>query len=307
LRHHNGRRYPMEELKKALADRELSEWARWVINSSHHGARETLLFLERAFCHLPTRAQKRVRKQHNIDSNKVDSRLHELMLYEVCLEFGLNPDFEPEMKGQTPDLTLKIANQTFVADVFLTNRPTTTLRGCSGYRDSGEAAKKIADVVSKKAHRYRELRFPLILFVVFAGRDVGTHDLETALFGATVNELSLTGGLTSNCHEDWHCHGALCPPGPTANHRELSAVIACDWFDTLASTKPGRRLHCVVYHHWQPYVPLECGSFGRFQDVHWLNESGMFVPSISGEPNLVMSTTSRIEPEWQVYSASNPW
>ena len=63
------------------------------------------------------------------------------MLYEVCLEFGLNPDFEKEMEGQTPDLTLKIANQTFVADVFLTNRPTTTLLGCSGYRDSWKVTK----------------------------------------------------------------------------------------------------------------------------------------------------------------------
>ena len=181
------------------------------------------------------------------------------------------------------------------------------LSGSSGYRDSGEAAKKIADMVSKKAGRYRRLHLPLILFVFFAGHDVGTDDVERALYGATVNELCLNGGLAVHCHEDWHSHGVFCPPGPTGRHRELSAVIACDWFDTLAPGRPGRRLRCVVYHHWQPCVALARGSFGRFHDVHWENKSGLFIPAASGESNLVMNTTSSNEPQWAPYSADCPW
>jgi hypothetical protein len=301
----------VEELREVLADRELSDWARWLTTSTDLGARETLLFLERAFIHLPCRAQQRVLKQRNANSNKVDSLLHELLLHEVCHEFGLDPAFEPEIEGQTPDLALKVAGQTYIAEVFLTNRPKKTVidfGGFSGYRDRGEAAKKIADMVSEKAVRYRGLHVPLILFVVFMGHNVRPHDLETALYGATVNELLSTGGLTIDCHEDWHSHGVFCPPGPTACHRELSAIVGCDWFDTLARTKPGRRLHCVVYHHWQPCVALAPGSFGRFQDVCWRRtKSGFFIPTISGEPNLVMSTTSRNEPEWATYSADRPW
>jgi len=302
----------VQELTEVLACRELSDWARWLTTSKDLGARETLLFLERALIHLPCRAQQRVRKRRGADGSNVDALLHELLLYEVCYEFGLDPDFEPEMAGQTPDLALKIAGQKYIADVFLTNRPKKTViefSGFSGYRDRGEAAKKIADMVSEKAVRYRSLHFPLILFVVFAGHDVRTYDLETALYGATVNELSATGGLTMDCHEDWHCHGVFCPPGPpgpTARHREISAIIACDWFDTLARCSPGRRLHCVVYHHWQPCVVLAPGLFGRFQDVLWRNESGLFMPAITGERNLVMSTTSR-KPEWAPYSADRPW
>jgi hypothetical protein len=302
----------VEELTGVLADCDLSDWARWLITSTNLGARETLLFLERAFMRLARTAQRRVaRRLDNADSSNVDALLHELLVYEVCYEFDLDPEFEPSIAGQTPDFVLKIAGQTYIADVFLTNRPKKTVievGGFSGYQDRGEAAKKIADMVSEKAVRYRGLHVPLILFVVFTGHNVGTHYLETALYGATVSELLSTGGLTIDCHEDWHRHGCFCPPGPTACHRELSAIIGCDWFDTLARHKPGRRLHCVVYHHWQPTVALALGSFGRFQDVYWpRNESGLFIPAIRGEPNLVMGTTSGNEPEWASYSTDRPW
>src|SRR5260221_12092584 len=152
------------------------------------------------------------------------------------------------------------------------------------------------------------LPISLILFVVFMGHNVKTRDLEKALYGATVNELSSIGGLTIDCHEEGRRHGVFCPPGPRARHRELSAVIGCNWFDTLARGKPGRRLCCGVYHHWQPRVAVALGSFGRFQDVYWLrNESGLFIPVISGEPNLVMTTTSETQPDGTSYSADTPW
>ena len=301
----------MEELTKILAACDLSDWARWLFTSTDPDARETQLFLNRAFMHLPPSTQQRETRQlGNADSSNTDAFLHELLVYEVCYEFGLDPDFKPIIDGKTPDLKLKIAGKTYLAEVFRTNRPKKTViefNGHPGYRDRGEGAKKIADRLSEKAATYRGLNHALILFVVFAGRTVNTRDLETALYGATVNELSSAGGLNIDCHEEWHRHGVFCPPGPTARHREISAAIGCDWFDTLARNTPERRLHCVVYHHWQPHVAVALGSFGRFQDVCWVgDESGLFIPQISGEPKLVMSTTGN-EPKWGSYSADHPW
>ena len=49
------------------------------------------------------------------------------------------------------------------------------------------------------------------------------------------------------------------------SHPNLSAVVACQWFDTLHRGNPGRRLHCVVLHHYSPHVLLPPGTFSRFQ------------------------------------------
>lgn len=50
----------MEEWTEVLAECELSDWATRLATSTDPGDRETLLFLERAFMHLPRSAQPRV-------------------------------------------------------------------------------------------------------------------------------------------------------------------------------------------------------------------------------------------------------
>jgi hypothetical protein len=191
----------MNELTELLADGDLSEWARWLITSDNPGARESALFLENTVLHLSERARQSVRGRRNADSGSVDALLHELLVYETSYILGLKPDFEPEINGLTPDLTLNIAGQKYIADVFLTNRPTKTLATTltrfgvvEGYRDRGEASKKIADIISEKAVRYRRLGFPLLLFVAFAGYDIREHDVEVALYGDSLYEL-LSRGL----------------------------------------------------------------------------------------------------------------
>jgi hypothetical protein len=157
-----------------------------------------------------------------------------------------------------------------------------------------------------KAAKYRAARMPLLLFVVLVGHDIGLIDLETALFGTTVGEMTQTGGLRDNCHHDWHIHGLFCPPGPEARHRNITAVVSCDWFDSLART--GRRLHCVVYHHWRAEVDLRTGAFGQFPDVHFLGDaSGRTLPAVVGTPNVVMSTDPEDAMKCAPYSASRPW
>ena len=288
----------------------LSRWAKWLVSSPDRAAQETLRFLWHSFTHLaPSTQGKVLRRVRNADSSNVGALLHEILIFDVCRRFGLHPEFEPRSHGQTPDLRLRIANRSYLADVFVTTRPVKTLinfEGHEGWQDSGEAAKKIADTLDLKATKYRGLNAPLLLFTVFDGHDVGPHDLETALYGSTVGELSCTGGLGDKCHKDWHLHGLFCPPGPHGRHRTVSAVIGCDWFDSLART--GRRLHCVVYHHWHPEVVLPLRTFGRFPDVHFLRDaSGRWIPTVTGTPNLVMSTTPGDSIQWAPYSADDPW
>ncbi len=295
-----------------LAANDLSAWAKWLVTSTKAVAQETLLFLDRGLAHLQPATQRRtINRLRAADSSGVDAILHELLLFETCRQFGLQPRFEPWIGTQNPDLLLRIDDREYIGDVFVTNRPQKTLlvesNRVQGFQDRGEAAKKIADKIAEKASAYRNTGLPLILFVVFSGHDVETRDLETALYGASVAEMMSTGGLAIDCHQDWHCHGTFCPPGEEARHRNLSAVVGCDWFDTLAKGRPGRRLHGVVYHHWQPQSGLPLGSIGRFPEISWLqNNSGNYVPFMTGIPHLVMSTTSH-EPEWAPYTADDPW
>jgi hypothetical protein len=243
------------------------------------------------------------------DSSNVDALLYEILVFDVCRRMDLSPEFEPQAGGKTPDLRLQICGQEYFADVFVTTRPGKTrirFQGYDGWKDSGEAAKKIADVIDQKAAKYRNLRSPLLLFVARVGHDVSLLDLEIALFGSAVGEMKSTGGLKRNCHKDWHTHGPFCPPGPEAKHRHVSAVISCDWFASLART--GQRLHCVVYHHWSPMAQLPLGSFGKFPEIHFEeNAVGRFMPAIRGVGNMVMSTTAEPVAVWAPYSPNLPW
>ena len=301
----------MEPLIRALAGAPgLSGWAKWMATSADRAAKDALQFFCHAFGYLEPRAQTKVlRRLRSADGSNVDGLLHELLMFDVCRRFGLCPEFEPQSGAKTPDLRLSIGDRIYFADVFVTSRPVKTritFQGSEGYKDSGEAAKKMADALALKAARYAKLSAPVLVFVVLGGHDVGHLDLEIALYGSAIGEIAAAGGLKVRCHKDWHTHGVFCPPGPEARHRNVSAVVSCDWFASLART--GRRLHCVVYHHWNPDVVLPLGSFGRFPDVHFdQNSKGHFVPSVTGIPNLVMSTSPGNETKWAPYSANRPW
>ena len=205
------------------------------------------------------------------------------------------------MADKCPDLSVCIEGKSFLADVVVASRPTSTMN-LDGYCDSGQAAEKLADRVAKKASKYARLKQPLIVFVMFGGYDIGFDDLETALYGSTVQD---DGVSSEECHPDWHKHGILCPPSEPS-HPLLSATIGCQWFPSL--TRNGQRPHCVVYHHWQPRVPLPLGAFGRFCDLHWrFHERDLrFLPEWCGEPDIVMSTGDD-PPYFAPYSSDNPW
>jgi hypothetical protein len=300
-------------LAEILGSVDKSDWTTWLVSSDSPSAAETRAFLSRALLHLPDATHRRVVKRlQRADPAGVDAVIHELVAFETCSTLHLDPTFEPDAGGQRPDLSIEINGSTFWADVFVTYRPTTTLRtfdGLNRYEDAGQAAKKIGDTIAAKATKYAKLDAPLIVFVMFGQYNVGLHDLETALYGSTVDEVSAGGLSSSECHQDWHKHGILCPPSVDAPHSSLSAVISCDWFDTLNSAKRGRRLHCVVYHHWRSRFPLPLGTFAPFCDLWWqFDKSGeLLLPKVSGDSSVVMSTTSDDPPRFATYSTEAPW
>ena len=186
-------------------------------------------------------------------------------MFEVCTILRMNQTFEPNVGKQHPDLSVCIEGKTFLADVVVVSRPSSTMHPAGdGYLDCGQAAGKLAARVAEKASQYARLNQPLIVFVMFGGYDIGFDDLETALYGSIAQELFVAGVSSEECHPDWHEHGILCPPSANP-HPLLSAAIGCQWFDSL--TRNGRRLHCVVYHHWQPRVALPLGDTVKLTDL----------------------------------------
>jgi hypothetical protein len=290
-----------------------SEWATWLTTSSATAASETRAFVDRALGHLSATTLGRVTKRlRRSDGAGIDAVIHELVAFEMCRGFRLNPTFEPDAGSQQPDLSIQIDHTTIWCDVFVTYRPTSTLTtfaGARGFEDSGQAAKKIADAVSTKATKYAKLNGPLIVFVMFGGYNVGMEDLETALYGSTVDEVAAEGVSVQRCHEDWHQHGILCPPTVDSPHMSLSAVLGCDWFDTLNRTGRGRRMHCVVYHHWRARFALPLGVFAPFCDLSWQIDTSRdrFLPHVTGDSSVVMSTTSDDPPRFAPYSTLDPW
>ena len=187
-------------LSQILASHEqLSDWARWLVTSPRKPAVELRGFLDRALLHLP--APKRVlQRLQSADATGFDAILHELLMFEVCTILRMNPTFEPNVGEQRPDLSVCIEGKTFVADVVVVYRPTSTMNlAGDGYHDSGQAAKKLADRVGKKANKYACLNQPLIVFVMFGWYDIRFGDLETALYGSTVQEIQEFGVSLEEC------------------------------------------------------------------------------------------------------------
>jgi len=175
-----------------------------------------------------------------------------------------------------------------------------------GYQDAGETARKIRQGIEQKASKYRSLPDPLVVLALYAGNDVDHQDLEHALFGS--NGLPEQLSLNRECHESWQLCGVLWPrSGGDVPVPHLSAVIGFDWFDSLNKAQRGRRLHPIVFHHWQPTVSARAAGFEPFCQVRWRREGAIWVPQVDGDPTIVMSTGASDKLECGPYSPSNPW
>lgn len=196
----------------------------------------------------------------------------------------------------TPDIAVDIANQRFVVDVFVTHSPSSTVMchgdGTSEAHDKGERAKKIFDTITEKSNKYAKTQLPLVLFVYLGDCHIlSENDVEKALFGLTIGEIA-PGERFQDSFSAREFGGVFSNPddGGAPRHRNLSAVVVCDWFDTENSSNPGKRLRCLVLHHYRPDVPLPSGVFAPFQDVIWQRKSPThWDPRIIGQDNVVAS------------------
>ncbi len=106
----------------------VSDLAAWLADPDGTGT-ESMAFLERSLSRVPPAKQKQVIARIQAgDQSETDSVLHELMIHEACHLLNLDPTFQPAIDDLTPDLELRAAGVAYIADVFITNRPVSTLR-----------------------------------------------------------------------------------------------------------------------------------------------------------------------------------
>ena len=292
-------------------------WARWVATEPRAAAQDTREFLSACFEHLPAEKQgplRNVLKKGN--AKKVEATLHELVVHELLRRFDRQPEFEPNLDGLTPDLRFCVSGTIFIADVFVVHSPSKTVKDLgSGVGESWDTskpsesrAKKISDITERKAGKYHDA--PLILFG-FQGDHYSfdTWDFEAALYGRTVGELGPSDCLPDVGPAVVPLGGALLPlDDRSARYRDLAALVACDWFDTLNRSDRGRRLYCSVLHHWDPRAALPESAFSPFSQVVWEKTGARsWHPRRIGEGNMLMKFNADGTMRFDVYSSDAPW
>lgn len=256
-----------------------SEWISWLLNDNGDAARSTLDFLKTCFTNIPNAKHPRILQKLGGDKNEAEATIHELVAHELLYRLGLNPEFEPSVDGLTPDLSFETEGKRFFADVYLTHSPLKTIKDFGD--GTGEAfdtsilgesrAHKIASKLATKAETYKGLKLPLVIFIFLGDhRILSTRDVEKSLFGMTTYEASLEERFPESISPDRVPVGGLLLPDEDGNyrHRNLSAVISCDWFDTLNPEDRGKRLHCLVLHNWAGEA-LPINAFKFFPQIIW--------------------------------------
>ena len=200
-----------------------------------------------------------------------------ILTHELLYRLNLAPDFDPKIEGKlTPDIAVEISGLRFIVDVLVTHSPSKTITrfGPRMYQgiDQGERAQKILNTITEKSAKYAKTGLPLVLFVFLGDYSIHTDDVERALFSLTLGEIEPNERFQES-FAACKFGGVLLPDAcGVPSHPNLSAVVACQWFDTLHRGNPGRRLHCVVLHHYSPHVLLP-GTFSPFPEVLWHSEA----------------------------------
>jgi hypothetical protein len=325
--------YPALMLLKTLREKaQLSEWAEWVLGNPNSAARETRDFLEVCFASIAKNRQNKVLQSIRLaDEDATDSILHELVAHELLRRLRFEPDFGPKLRTNlTPDMMATVTNQQFIVDVFLSRNPSRTIRpfpiplpGRPKFQytvDCGDRAKKIRDRIREKHRKYARTGKPMILVVFLGDHWMSVMDVQRAVYGEPLGSewlreefpkaiMEFRKGLADANTTAAPPDGAMLPdelgrPGCP----KVSAVLACDWFDTLNRSQPGKRMSSLVLHHWSPDVPIPAGGFGQFAEVAWtLKPSGAHGYNIIKSLNTVARFTGADELEFGDYSGSEPW
>lgn len=227
----------------------------------------------------------------------------------------------------------KVADQDFIVEVFVTNNPIRTVirgqhlmseRETSCVRqftnDKGERAKKIRDEIKKKHSKYANTGKPILIAVFLKDSWMHVDEVESALYGACRGD-----GLLQDCFPDGitkfrekavECNltgplpdGAMLPDdrGKPGCPR-VSAVLACDWFDSSNRDCPGKQLHCIILHHWKPDIVLPNGRFDEFPEMTWKRDGAEhFMYEITGAESIAARFVGTDALEFRRYDPANPW
>jgi len=234
--------------------------------------------------------------------NRIDSQI-----FSQCKH---KPTLYPQIFSPlTPDLLVDIGGQRYLVDVFVTNSPSNTLFQ-GGTKDSGERARKIAQRITDKATKYAACGEPLIVIVFLGDHQIlAPWNVEHGLYGVALCEFDPSDLYPANFNFDLRIGGCILPAKdePTP-HRELSAVVVCDWFDTLNREAPGKRVKCTVLHHYDPLTSFPSSALAPFLNVSWKAAGDQsWKPCYSGQPEIVARLDIDGIFEYGPYSADEPW
>jgi len=281
---------------------------------------ETRAFLGTAFGNIRAAKQNSVAvRLRKGDASQIEATIHELVAYELLRRLQLRPVFELQLQGKTPDLLFETAGMRFISDVVVIHSPLKTVGdlddGTGEAWDRAEPSESRADKIAKalqaKADSYAELDLPIVPIVFLGDRyafDFG--DIEKACFGITLEEVFLEPSFPESLPKfRVPVGGLLLPredlPVPCEN---ISAVIACDWFDTLNRHNRGKRLASRVLHRWSVRQLLPVKAFDPLPQVCWdPTPSGGWKPRFTTEPNLVLQFLDADQIRMGLYSANAPW
>ena len=146
----------------------------------------------------------------------------------------------------TPDFKVSAGRTEFLLDVFLTYNPTRTIFCQTEYSlgtvDRGDRAKKIADRISEKSNKYKSTNMPLLLLVFLGDHTLKSSNIEQAAYGASLGDGNLNEDFPRKLSKLQPPGGVMLPDEcASPQHPNLSAVVACDWFDTLNRQRLGKR------------------------------------------------------------------
>jgi hypothetical protein len=292
-----------------------SPWATWLVTHDGTAARETREFLENCFQTVPETKHAGIRKKITRgDPAQIDATLYELVAYRLLQQLNFELEYDPRIAGQrTPDIAVQIVEQQFIVDVFVRHTPRRTItRHTHGYSvtDQGDAAKEFGERISEKCSKYEIVGLPLLLVVFLGDFMVETSAVEAALYGASIGDGNLEDQFPRRINALRPPGGVLLPDYGTDSprHPNLSAVIACSWFDTSNRANPGKRLHCLVLHHWHPTVQVHPGAFHPFPELIWSEaQPGIWKPYLTAPSNLVAKFGVGNKFELREYRADQPW
>lgn len=156
----------------------------------------------------------------------------------------------------------------------------------------------------------KRLAMPLVVFVFLGDhRILSASDVERSLFGMTAFEVSLEDHFPKSVSRNRVPVGGLLLPDEYGDyhHRNLSAVISCDWFDTLNPQDRGKRLHCLVLHNW-PGEALSVNAFRLFPQIIWdQTQPDVWKPQQTINANTVAKFTLDGGIECHGYTPNTPW